>query len=243
MRMGTHPLTSFGRRNGYSCPMRLDKIAEDLPYTMEFENLSSVPVEPRNALPADFPAETSTTTFTSPQAIQETDHDRGRSSGLGLLPDGAHEGALASNVLQHLPRPTAESMAQAAGLLSEPLARPSRGSRQQSEFSSAVTLVNSEKSFSSPESSQKPEGGVLDQKLKSENQRDETGVENALQLVLLFQWLSRIGIIIALMLAEGFGVPFWTKSMVEGRTPVAAIKETGRSSTRQKTAPMKKARV
>ncbi|ROW01852.1 hypothetical protein VMCG_05586 [Cytospora schulzeri] len=46
--------TKFQWTDGYSCPKRLDKMAEGLEYAMEYENLYEIPLEMPDTLPAQF---------------------------------------------------------------------------------------------------------------------------------------------------------------------------------------------
>lgn len=197
--------TKFQWTNGYSCPKRLDKVAEGLEYAMEYENLYEVPFEMPDTLPAQFRP------MAEPRSpvLGNDFHSQKRPPesawpGLPEIPTG-------SQGMNEVP--TLDELARAAGFSPTAESASVRGppdTYQASESSSSTLLGSSREGSLVNDLGTKPEPTEVDAKSKSYAHDGQSDIE-------MLIWLTRMPLIAIVLKLVAVVVSFRAKGF-DGRT-------------------------
>ncbi|KAK3298908.1 uncharacterized protein B0H64DRAFT_386586 [Chaetomium fimeti] len=224
-------VTKIEWAEGYSCPLRLDEVACDLPEAMGYANMTMVPVEIPDALAASYhPAITNPVTATlpiqpppgNPQVPQLRPPPR---PWLEPRPPASTGGgtSVMGNPMQHLPAPTLEELSMAAAGFAyhpshpprpPPLSTstpPAAGAEEMSESSSSVTLVNSAVPTQVGEVDSEPAPDTCQKDWKQDRKEIKSksggsGVWLGVTAILLY-WLGKVGVLLSGLASVAVAVP------------------------------------
>ncbi|KAK0671172.1 hypothetical protein QBC41DRAFT_316062 [Cercophora samala] len=231
-------VTKIEWANGYSCPLRLDRMARELHLQMEYENMARIPMEMPDALPAHYrPVAT--------PPMPPVNHTE-RPSVETVPPTGRIEEVSSENTEanvrisqpeQPLPLPASDSLdsLRIASGLTPPPCPPAQGQAspeadQVSETSGSTTCVNSSEDADEDEqsgsgNSSSSESTVAEEKKKARTRRGslaDTG--NPVSI-----WLRNIMLVWLAMLAHAIGA-----SVVEAKPNMKVKMIEGEKSERRK---------
>ncbi|KAK1757711.1 hypothetical protein QBC47DRAFT_376805 [Echria macrotheca] len=209
-------------KNGYSCPKRLDRIAQGLRFAMEVQNLSNTPMEMPNAFPAAFAAAPTThgpeaplgrLEVTEPEILPGLDDETWPPDSISAITPGPLQ---ASSRPPRPPEPTMENMSLAAGLGTPLLELPGRMAfaRSESRWSNSTLVENGAESSSGRSTVRRRRKGFEGElgEAQIDIQRDGSRRRRAdvFGFLMLLTWLTDLGLLCVTVLADALGLPLET---------------------------------